>query len=404
MIRIITNNFWIKLLCIFIAAGVWVYVANNESKVDDFPGTIPLEVKNKPNELVVIKDTNYVQIKIVAQRGLWKKLSADSFEAYIDLSGYKEGTHEIPVTVNSSLKGVQIVQINPPKILTRLEPRISKKVKVRTRTEGQAAQGYIPGEPEINPESVVISGAKSIIQKISEAIAVIHLNGESEEITNKIISVNAYDENNKPIENVEFDPSEVSIDLGFIKATKTKTVGIKVKTSGKVADGYWISQITTQPETVIITGSSTALAQTNYISTNYVDINNLTNNKVATTYLNLPQGVSLISGQPEQVDVNIDVSQTFSQKEVCPKVNFQNLASSYKVSDINPNEIRVTLSGPKKKIQSISPDDVVLNIDLSGRSEGKFFLDLNQEMISLPEEISAINILPTSLQIQIESK
>ncbi len=404
MLKIITHNFWIKLVCLLVAISVWVYVANSESKVDNFPGSIPLEIRNKPQELVAIKNIDFVDLRIIAEHGVWKKLSADSFEAYIDLAGLDEGTHEVSVRVNSNIEDVQIVQINPAKVLIRLEPVVTKTVPVIIKAEGSASEGYTAGKGVSSPAKVDISGAKSIIEKISEAVALVNLNGEPENITDKIVSLRAYDEKNEVIKNVEFNPTQVKVGLQIIRASQTKTVGIKVKTSGNPAMGYWVNQITTEPATVVITGLAGILAQTEYIETEFVDVNDLSSNKVTTATLNLPSDIHLVSGQRNQVTVRIQISATSSQKEIEGKFNYQNLDDNLKITNVDPDSIKVVITGSIDKLKQITSNDVIINVDLSNHNAGSFSKDISSKIVTVPTDISVINLLPSAVNITLENK
>ncbi len=405
MIKIITNNFWIKVICILIATGVWVYVVNSESKVDNFPGSIALEVRNKPENLVVIKNTDFVELRIVAEQGMWKKLSADTFQTYIDLAGLDIGTHELPVKVNTNVDGVQVVEINPPKVMVRLEPLISKKVPVVVKTYGKAEDGYVPGEATTNIREVEISGAESVIREIGQAFAPVRLDGESSNISNKIVSLVCYDEQNEEIKNINFNPSQAEVDLQIVRASQIKTVGIKVKTSGMPKDGFWISQITTEPSTVIITGSSRALINTEYIETESIDIEGIRSNKISRVNLNLPNGISLTSGQTNQVVANINVSALdASRKEIDAKYNYINLNPNLKISSVSPLAVKVLVSGPNDIINKLSSNDVLVNFNLESKQQGVYNENITYEMISVPESVSVINFVPNNIKIILDSK
>lgn len=404
MFKIITNNFWIKIVCAFVAIGIWVYVVNSESKVDNFPGTINLDIKNKPADLVAIKDVDTVNLKIIAERGVWKKLSADSFEAYLDLSGLSEGTHEIPVKINTNIEGVQVVEISPAKVLVRLEPLTTKTVQVGIRTDGQAADGYYPGDAISMPESVDVSGPKSAIEGINEAIALIHLNGESEKIENRQATLVAYDEKNEILKNIEFNPKEVKVSLGIVKGSQTKSVGIKVNTSGNVGNGYYIGSISVDPSTIVITGSAKVLGQTDYLETESINISDLISEKTQTVNLIIPPGVGLVSGQKNQVTAKIKLSQATIQKEITAKHNYLNLSSNLRIESISPSNIKITVSGSVDKISGITSQDVIVNFDFLSKTNGTFTYNVSDSQIITPNGISIVNIVPTSVSITLVNK
>lgn len=134
MLKIFTNNWKIKLVCLFIGFGFWAYVSANTVTLDKFPGGIEIEKRNTPANMVAVTDTNTVDIDIVAEKSLWSKISTDSVKAYIDLNNLTEGTHEVPVQLDVAVSGIQINDYTPKTVLVRIEPKISKKIPVRSES------------------------------------------------------------------------------------------------------------------------------------------------------------------------------------------------------------------------------------------------------------------------------
>src|SRR3989304_1312344 len=158
--KFITDNFWVKVLALLCAISLWVYVSASENQIAEFPGSIPIEAKNTPSGLAAIYDTNRVKIKIQAPFETFNRLNADNFEAYIDLAGFEKGTYDVEVRVNINVSNVTVIEKDPDKIIVRLEPVLTKTVPVSVKFEGEAASGFVPGEPQIAPEEVEASGAE----------------------------------------------------------------------------------------------------------------------------------------------------------------------------------------------------------------------------------------------------
>lgn len=400
MFKFVTNNWIAKLICLILAVVLWGYVAVGESQVDNFPGEIALEIKNVPADLVAIIDTESVQIKISADRNIWNRLSSNSFSAYIDLKGLAEGTYEREVAVKPNVDNVEIVEIMPQKILVRLE-KISKKiVPVKLQTEGEADEGLVPGDATIEPENVEISGAKSIVEKILEATAVIKLNGETENIE-KTVALLALDAEGEAIKNISFTPKDVRIALPIVKAGTTKTVGIKAKTSGKPKAGFWISQIVVNPADIAIKSNGGVLKGTNFIETKSIDIEGASQNISRTIDLDLPLGVTAVDGI-NSVKVEIKVSPTNLDKEVSASISYENLNPSLKVDNIEPNNVKTVINGPADILTSIN---VQLKLNLANyKSAGSYSLDIEKSMFTIPAEVIISSFIPSSVKITLSNK
>lgn len=404
MIRIITHNFLAKLVCLLLAVGVWVYVTSGESKTDNFPGGLPLSLKNTPANLVVVKDVDTINVKISAEKGIWQTLTDKNFEAYIDLSGLGEGVHELPVNVKSDSNGVKIINVNPATVMVRLEPSVTKTVPVEAKIEGNTAEGMIAGEPKFNPEKVDITGAKSYVEKATKATVVIKLNGESEKF-DKNLPLVAYDSQDRLIKDISFKPSEVEVSLPIIKGGNTKTVGIVAKTSGSPQSGYWVSQVSVNPAVVVITGTSTILGKTDYLETRSINIDGVTSEKKQFVSLSVPSGITLLDEKQAQVEVTISITTISSQKEVTASLNYQNLANNLSISSTDPTSVKVLISGSSDKLQSLDSSKVILNLDLAKyTSAGTFAIDISKNNVTLPDGLQIISVVPSSIRLTLGNK
>lgn len=403
MFKIITNNWGIKLICLILALGLWTYVAIGESRVENLPGKIPLTIKNTPANLVAITDVETVQIKVSADRATWQKLSANSFEASINLSGLTQGTHEVSVSVSSSVDKVEIVDINPNKVLVRLEPMSKKNVPIKVQTEGQAGEGLVPGEATLSTDQAEISGAKSIVDKILEATAIIQLNGETAQIE-KTVSLVALDAQGEIIKNVNFSPKDVAVTLPIVKAGTSKSVGVNVKLTGNPKSGFWVSQITTTPVDLIVSGSSGILRTINSIDTKNIDIEGISANLTKSVDLDLPSGVTL-ANNVTRVQVQIVVSALSSTKSVAASLVYKNLASNLRVDSVDPNNVQVLITGPANVLDGLTSNDVQINLDLSSYSgAGSYSIDINRNMISAPNGVGVASFVPSAIRITLANK
>lgn len=401
--KIFINNWQIKLACLLVAVGFWTYVSSTGVKVDNFPGGVSLELQNVPEGMVAITDVENVDLKIVAEKNVWSKLSSDSVKAYVDLAGLDAGTHELGIRIQINVEGVEVEDYSPQQALTRLESKITKEVPVNVKIEGNAADGLVSGVPIVEPEEVEISGAKSVIDKILEANAVVRLDGETEEVNKKVklVALNAENEN---ISGVTFDPQEVDVTVPIVKAEDTKTVGIKVQTTGNLADGYWISQITTSPSTATITGNSSILKSINYLETASINIDNLSEDLSTNIEINTPSGVSLVD-QINSVAVNLTIAKIDTQKQVNPSIDTKNLSNNLKIKSLNPSSMSVNIEGDTDTLQSISDSDIKLEIDLSGYNiPGSYPIDITKNMFNTPENISVLSFTPSSITVELETK
>jgi len=401
----LTKNIGIKIFCLFAASVLWIYIAAGQNIIAKYPGSIKIKAVNTPAGLVAIYDTKTIDIKIMAEPAVWSKLSADSFTASVDLSGQKEGTYELPVNVVSATAGVDIVERNPDKIIVSLEQIVSKEVSINKKLEGSAAEGLVAGNIDLSPNATTVQGPRSVVNNITEATALIKLNGESEKFT-KTVAILAYDEQGETINNVSFDPSETLASVAIVKASNNKTVGIKVKTSGSPADGYFVSELAVSPNTVDITGASSLLANTTYIETEAVDLTGVSTSFEKDVALNVANGLALQIGSPPKVHVKITLSKNNISREIAVTIMPVNLNPAYFVSFLNPSEVKVICSGSPDIVNGLKSSDVILSLDFSDKhlSDSVINFNLSSASFQAPAGISVISIAPSSINATVVKK
>lgn len=395
LLKLIINNFSIKLLALTLSFGLWAYVAAGENKVGDFPGSISLEAKNVSTNLAAILDIKEVKIRLIAEGSVWQKLSPESFTAYVDAIGLSEGTYELPVKVVSKFANVQIVETMPAQVLVGLSPIAIKKVPIEIKTEGKPAEG-MTAEPILpEPNEIEIEGPKNAIEEVKKITAVIKLNGEKEDLV-KLVNLET------PV-SVKINPSQLEIKVLIKKKEQSKTIGIKVRTKGSPASGFWISNIKSAPNQIDINGSPDLISSINWLETEEINIDGIAENKSFSTSLNIPSGLS-IDDKGKTVRIEIELSSLNLNKEISAVLIYKNLSGSLKVESIDPSIVKVIVSGSSAKLASLKDDDIKLNLDLSNRPAGTHNIDLAKKDFTVPDGIEVISFFPSALTVKLSNK
>lgn len=400
--RYILSDWPIKLTCILAALVLWVYVASGQSTIGKFPSKIPVKTENVQSGLIPIYDDKEIEIQISAEPAVWNKLSADSFRATLDLSGLTAGTYQLPVSVISTVEGVTIVKKTPEKIMVSLEPVTKKTVSVNRIIRGSAASGMVVGSVNFSADQAEVSGPKSVVEGITEAITVIELNGEASNFQ-KTIKLVALDAAGEEIPDIIFNPMEVSVNVAIIKAGNSKTVGIRPSLSGNAADGFYVSRISVNPDTVSVNGSDAALDGLNYIETNPIDITGISGTTEKTASLIIPDGVAIDQGQPNRVRVSINVSENIIMRQMPVTINPINIADNLRFS-FSPQSVTAQVSGPQSQINNLAAGDISYTIDLSGKSAGTYSYDLSAFGMKTPDGVVVNSVVPSSISVVLESK
>jgi diadenylate cyclase len=122
--RRLLGNWRLKLSALGIASLIWVLVFMTGSSVRTF--TVPIEFENVPAGLEIAEPANaIIAVQLRAATRLFSTLDESQLVARVDLSGMKEGLHNLAVQAdNLSLPpGILLEQALPPSVRVRLVAR-----------------------------------------------------------------------------------------------------------------------------------------------------------------------------------------------------------------------------------------------------------------------------------------
>lgn len=167
MIRLITDNFGLKLMSLCVAVLLWMAVLGGDREVSASVA-VEIQYRNTPPSLEPtsdLADTAYVEV-----RGPGSRLSASNLSnavVVIDLGSQTrpgERTYSILKDNVSLPAGIQFLRSVPSQVRLRLEQRIMKAVPVVARYT--PALGYRLLRQEISPSMVRIIGPESRVAGI----------------------------------------------------------------------------------------------------------------------------------------------------------------------------------------------------------------------------------------------
>ncbi|MCX6807067.1 MAG: CdaR family protein [Candidatus Berkelbacteria bacterium] len=396
--KFITANFGAKILALICAIFMWIYASAGQSKIGYFPGSLYIEPKNTPEGLAAIYDEQKVKIKIQAPYDVWNKLSAEDFGAYVDLSGLSEGTYGVDVKVSVNLPNVVVVEKDPARIIVRIEQVTKKQVPVAVKFEGEVKTGYVTSDVIIKPDKVEVTGAKSLVENLSEAIALIKLSGEDEDFR-KTVALGVYNEKGEKVRGLEFDPKNVEVEVPIVTASESKTVGVKAKVRGTPKSDYYVSKIETTPSSIEISGSGSSLKLVQYLETKEINIDAIDKDFEKEIDLVVPTGITV---KDKKVKVKISLSNNQADREITATFSYANVGPGLSINSITPNIIKVITSCSIEVANTLSSDKVVVNFNLQGKAAGSYSVSITKDMILVPDKCAVSSWLPSAVTIVLQ--
>ena len=403
MFKLFFQNWVVKVICFSGAALLWFYVSLTQNSVAKFPGAINIKAVNTTPGYIATYDQKSVEIRVMAEAVTWRKLSTESFSAYVDLSGYKAGTYETLVNVTSSVPGVTVVERKPDKILVSLEPVVTKEVVLNKKIEGNVADGYSVGDVTFSQEKVQITGAKSRLDNINEASLLVNLAGEQRSF-DRTFKVAVFDEKGE-VRDVEILPKESEANVSIVKASNNKTVGVRVMTTGQPKTGYYVSNISVSPPTVDVIGPQSTVNDLKYIETQPIELTNISTDFEKEVQLNFPSGVTITGSTPGAVKISLSFLASPITKELdVSKIIGLNLPG-FKLKETLSSPIKVIASGPVDIVNALSSDDIQIVINFSDNSvtaPGVRNVDIAPKNFKSPDKISILSAVPSTVPVEIQ--
>jgi YbbR domain-containing protein len=166
----IFKNLPLKLASLFTAFILWLLVTAGGTSIVDF--SIPLQFRGLPLNLAIAGDyVDRIDVRVKASETIVQQLNASQIDATIYLSELQEGEHVIPMTFDKIRVpfGVEVVKVEPPRIILTIEKKVEKRVPIIPLLIGKAAEGYEQIDVKVDPPLATVIGAESDINSFEKA-------------------------------------------------------------------------------------------------------------------------------------------------------------------------------------------------------------------------------------------
>jgi len=395
----LVNNLPLMIMALILGALAW-YVAVEETNPTverRFPQPVPVTVTEVPEGLIVVGSVNErVQVTVRTTQLVWDSLRVEDFDATVDLSGLSAGTHEVEVDVDLDKEPARIGEVSPEAVVVELDARRSVTVPVDIEIEGQPALGYVARSEQVEPRGVSVTGPSSYVTRVVDAFATVSIEGASGDVLESV-DVRSRDEEGNTVPYVSLTPETVEVRIPVEPSGYHATLAVKAVLTGEVASGYRITDISIDPPTVTVFGNPDALAslEQGFIETRPVDVSDARDDVIVRPGLSTPQQVTLVPGQ--QVEVRVFVEAIQSSLTIVSTPEIQGLEPGY-TATVSPDTVQVILSGPLPQLESLSPEDVRVVLDLFELSVGTH--QVEPEVVP-PGQIEPEGVIPTTVQVRI---
>ena len=374
------RKIWSALLAFVIAFGLWLYVITYVSPGSEetyynipviFEGETALSERNL---MITSGDTASVTLKISGNRSDLNKINESNIKIKVDLSKvYDPGERELSyssITFPGDVpQSAFVVESKTPEtVKINVEKIQRKEVPVMEEFSGSAPEGYIAytSEAVLDYPSINVTGPSSVVELIDHARIDVDLTDRSESISeNYRYTLCDADGNPIDVEQVTTDVAEVHLD---VKIQRWKQIDLKLNVTYGGGATEENTKISILPATVRVSGSDAMLEDLNEIVLGSVDLSTLENDTQMSFAINLPEGVTNLSNVTDAA-VDISFKGLTIKKFMVSQIRAVNVPDGLECDLLN-EVLEVTLRGPTAQISQLTPEDIIVTVDLTGKEIG----------------------------------
>ncbi len=403
LVRAFVKNLPAMLLALILAMMVWISAVTSSDPTQEqaFPRPIPLQVVGQDPALILVSDLpDNVSLVLSAPKSIWERLISEqnTVRAVIDLGGLSSGKHEVQIQIQVRVQPVKIVSYSPQTLTVVLEELAARTFPIHLVERNEPAIGFEASRPQLSQSTALVSGPRSIVDRVKEVRAVLDYASATQDIK-QTIPLLALDANGLRLEGLTISPDQVSVSVRVSQRGGYRNVVVKVMPVGQVASGYRLTNISVFPPTVTVFSSDPKLVENlpGYIETSPLDLSVAKDDFDVNLALNLPSGVQIV-GEPT-VTVQVGIAAIESSLTLTNmSVQIIGLEPGLK-AEVSPERVDVVLSGPLPILERLALSEVRVIVDMSGERAGKY--QREPKVVYDYPDLRVEAILPSTVEVTV---
>ena len=369
------------VLSVVIAFGLWLYVVNNVSMEDeDTFYNIPVVMEGETallerNLMITYQSTSTISLKLSGTRSDLSKVSKDNIIAKVDLSKVYDPGAQIPLTYTTGYPGtvannafVELTR-SPTYIYVNVEERRIKEVPVEVVWVGSAAEGFLVDKENkfLDYNAITVEGPASVADKIEKAVIEVDVTDQKESIEQSY-RYTLCDANGEAVdaELITTNVAEVRLQ---VKIQQVKAVELKLDVAYGGGANKANTTIEIEPKTIRLSGGEAVLKEFgDSILLGRINLAELTESQTLTYTINLPEGVTNLSGVTE-AEVHIRFAGLTTKEFVVTDIEGINIPEGMQADIIN-EKLTIVLRGPAAELAALTAEDIQVRVDFSRAEPG----------------------------------
>jgi YbbR domain-containing protein len=169
--RWVLHNFWLKILSLLLAAGLWLAISPDEESAE-VAVRVPIEFEHVPPHLEISSVTiPEAQIRVRGPQRLIRELRSTDIHAELELGDAKPGERTFDLTAQQvrHQQDLHIVQVVPGQVHLVFDMRLTREVEIHPRVTGNFVAGEQIAKVLVDPDRITITGPKQHVEHVDAA-------------------------------------------------------------------------------------------------------------------------------------------------------------------------------------------------------------------------------------------
>lgn len=370
----LTNNIGMKLLSVVLAVLLWTIVVYNDDSitrsrtVTGLGAILSGQNALSDNYLALaynpVEGMDDISVELEVPQAQYSRVTENNVRVRLDLSNVRSaGTQLVPLTVSTTYGTVKSVY--PPSIEVEIESLDSRIVPLNATITGKEEDSeYWYNVRSLNPSTITVSGASSIVQNVAEGKVTVNVDGINES------SIRAYS-----FQLFDYAGNEVSQEL-LTKTSSSVSANIEVYPTkelsiysdiddvldGTIADGYEVENVVVSPSVVTVAADQELLDSLTTLALEPIVANNVSQSFTIRTSISKLNGIRSYSVDQVYVTVNVKAIEDTVVFTNVP-IALLNMPGDLICSDF-PEMPSVQVTGPFNEIDDLDVDMLQATVDL----------------------------------------
>ena len=392
----IVHNWPLKLAAVGLATLLFGGLALSQN-TQSYQGVIPVrQINDPPDTYVLTPPPPVTQVRYFAPSGV--PVAASTFLATIDLENFADtvGVVSVPISVTSPDPRIRILGFEPAFATIELDQLISvDDIPVRV-VHGEVPDGLTMGETSVQPSTVTVSGAASIVSKVDSVRADVVIGSTGIDVDEDVRLV-PVDKLGNALRPLDITPPTARVKIAVFSDQQSRALPVNPIIIGDPAAGFEVAAVSVEPQVVLVAGDADRLIELTKVDTIPISLTGVSGSETVTVELALPDEV--VAVDDDSVTVTISLRPVTATRTFDSGLRLVGASSELDYA-LSTDRVLVTIGGSTADLDRLSGSTLVMDLDVSGLGPGEHDVAATA---SLPVGTTLVAVSPAIVRVTIAS-